>query len=152
MNAIATAAVETIATMTRAELRSAVAAANGGSVPSDIRSSRAKLRAFLVSAVEEKVEAAEEQTEKPAEDATVEEKVAYIASAFATEDGERVVCPLSVLSDLGFGKTATTYSWWWNSIKAGRPNPGRAAAEALGFRATIRKVDGDRALVLTPSA
>jgi hypothetical protein len=81
--------------------------------------------------------------EAPATDATVEQKVAYVVAAL---DG---VATPETLDALGFSKTARSYGWYWNSDKNGKPNAGKAAATALGLRASLRKVDGVRCLVLS---
>jgi hypothetical protein len=141
--------IETIATMTRTELRHAIAALLG-SCPSEVRNSRAKMRALLEASIEEPV--AEEPVERPSEDASLAEKVEWIARAFASDESERVVCPIAVLADLGMPKTAQTYGWYWNADHYGKPNKGKASAEALGYKAGLRKIDGERALVLTPIA
>ena len=89
------------------------------------------------------VDLAPKAPEAPATDATVEEKVAYIVAAL---DG---VATPETLDALGFSKTARSYGWYWNSDKNGKPNAGKAAATALGLRASLRKVEGVRCLVLS---
>lgn len=145
--------------MNRSALRAAVRRIFDTKIARKAMDSTITLRAVVVEAQEEiarlEAEAARllaqvnAQVEKSAK-APRRSKWADLLTTAITQYGEdgadRVVLTQDAMEALGFSKSARTYCAYWSHNPAGR------TARSLGWVPSLRKVDGEKALVLTRAA
>ena len=103
--------------------------------------SKAAEAAALLAVVESKVKAATKVRRSKWESI-----LADAIAQYGEEGATQVTLTQEAMEAMGFSKSARTYCAYWSANPAGR------TARAMGWNPSLRKVDGERALVLTKAA